>query len=179
MPGSTLLKIEGLHQFENAHRRASWLLWWHRLARRRQTLIPFDAIRPLLAQRSALDRGIAEIPIASIVGSAGRAMDFDPVFRPLRTTLRHRWVAVRRLLQTVGWEPIIVYKVGDIYFVEDGHHRVSVARNSGLSLIEARVYEFPVTTAIGPRDSLATILKKLRATHHPAPLTSVAACACV
>jgi hypothetical protein len=42
-----------------------------------------------------------------------------------------------------GYPPIEVYKVGDVYFVRDGNHRVSVARANGLTTIEAYVTEIP------------------------------------
>jgi hypothetical protein len=97
-----------------------------------------------------------------IAGSVDRADEFDRNFRPLSDALRHRWVQVRELQEMVGWEPIDVYQVGDLYFVQDGHHRVSVARQLGLHSIEAHVREFPLRAALAPTDSLAQIIAKVR-----------------
>ena len=78
--------------------------------------------------------GDEDIPVERIIGSLGRARDFDREFRPLKRHLRDRWVRVYLDLEADRWEPIRVHKLGDEYFVEDGHHRVSVARHTGHEL---------------------------------------------
>lgn len=88
-----------------------------------------------------------DIPIEQIVGTLNRQSDFDHKFRPLKSSLRDRWINVYQTLQNSGWAPILVHKVGDQYFVEDGHHRVSVARALGMKTIEANVWEHSVQTA--------------------------------
>ena len=70
-------------------------------------------------------------------------------FRPLNPVLKKRWINVHELSEDLGWEPITVHKIGDLYFVEDGHHRVSVARHSGWDTIEAQVYEQPLPAHSG------------------------------
>jgi hypothetical protein len=87
--------------------------------------------------------GMQEIPVAQITGSVDRSGDFDSSFRPLKSHLRDRWVNIYLLAQSGGWPTIRVYKVGDQYFVEDGHHRVSVARALGMLSIQAEVWEYP------------------------------------
>jgi hypothetical protein len=87
-------------------------------------------------------RGLQDIPVTRIVGSLGRSSDFDRDFRPLKKHLRDRWVRSFLHLETDAWEPILVHKVGEDYFVEDGHHRVSVARYAGLAFIQAEVWEY-------------------------------------
>jgi len=78
-----------------------------------------------------------------IVGSVGRCSDFDRGFLPVRASLRARWKRIDRAFHR-GEElpPVSLYKVGDSYFVEDGNHRVSVARYHGVEMIDALVTEF-------------------------------------
>lgn len=88
--------------------------------------------------------GMAEIPIQQIIGTLNRQSDFDRKFRPLKSYLRDRWVNVYLSLEKDGWPAIVVHKVGDNYYVEDGHHRVSIARLIGLTSIAANVWEYPI-----------------------------------
>jgi hypothetical protein len=91
---------------------------------------------------------IQEIDIDHIVGSLNRRDDFDYKFRPLKTIARDRWVNTHLTLDTDGWQPIIVHKVGSEYFVEDGHHRLSVANALGLKYIQAKIWEYPVVEVV-------------------------------
>jgi hypothetical protein len=86
--------------------------------------------------------GVTEIPIEKVVGSISRNNDFDHKFRPLKSNLRERWVNVYTSLEAENWPPIRVHKIGEIYYVEDGHHRVSVARTMGKAFIPAEVWEY-------------------------------------
>ena len=88
--------------------------------------------------------GTEDIPIEQIVGTVSRHSDFDHKFRPLNKHLCDRWVNVYLTLERDGWSPILVHKVGDHYYVEDGHHRVSIAQALGMTSIEAKVWEYPV-----------------------------------
>lgn len=90
--------------------------------------------------------GIHNIPTDRIVGTLGRNADFDGNFRPLKGHLRDRWVNAFIRLGSDGWAPIVVHKVGETYYVEDGHHRVSVARFEGMMFIEAEVWDHPCRT---------------------------------
>lgn len=85
--------------------------------------------------------GIQNIAIDSIIGTMGRNTDFDQDFRPLHEHLRDRWVNAYLLHDSDGWAPIVVHKLGDMYYVEDGHHRVSVAKTVGMLFIEAEVWD--------------------------------------
>lgn len=103
------------------------------------------AIFPEQAPRKSPNRkfiGMEEIPVEQIVGTLGRSKDFDHKFRPLKSYLRDRWLNVYLTLEKEEWPPIVVHKVGDQYYVEDGHHRVSVARLLGMMFIEAKVWEY-------------------------------------
>ena len=85
--------------------------------------------------------GLQSIPTEKIVGTISRTDDFDSEFRPRKGHLRDRWVNMFILLQSDRWAPIVVHKAGDVYYVEDGHHRVSVARSVGMKFIEAEVWD--------------------------------------
>lgn len=86
--------------------------------------------------------GVQEIATQGIIGTIGRQNDFDRQFRPLNTYLQERWVNAYLALEQDGWSPILVHKVGDLYYVEDGHHRVSVAQALGIAFIQAKVWEY-------------------------------------
>nr|WP_243697264.1 ParB N-terminal domain-containing protein [Aeromicrobium phragmitis] len=100
----------------------------------------FDEVVAALGRRAENYIGTKVIPLDAIVGSVDKTRDFDRRFRPTSARSRQRWERLARASRT-GEEipPIDVYRVGDYYFVRDGHHRVSVARSLGLKVIEARV----------------------------------------
>jgi len=87
--------------------------------------------------------GLKDIPVSEIIGTLYRHSDFDHQFRPLKKNLLDRWVNIYLLQEREGWPPILVHKVGDHFYVEDGHHRVSVARALGMVYIQANVWEYP------------------------------------
>jgi hypothetical protein len=95
--------------------------------------------------------GTKEIPVEKIIGSFNRVNDFDYQFRPLSKHLSDRWVNTYITLERDGWSPILVHKIGEHYYVEDGHHRVSVARSIGMAFIEAKLWEYSV-----PREQTET-----------------------
>src|SRR4051794_22190635 len=112
-------------------------------------MLPFEDVVAALGRVSETDLGLQVIPLDSIVGTVdGTSQTFDRSFRPASHQIRGRWqriAAARR--RGVAMPPIDVYRVADMHFVRDGHHRVSVARALGESTIEARVRE--VRTAVG------------------------------
>ena len=91
--------------------------------------------------------GVQDIPVSKITGSVDRSRDFSYDFRPLKKHLAERWAGAYMLSSMNSWPPVKVYKVGDRYFVEDGHHRVSVARFLGMVDIQAEVWEYAVKPA--------------------------------
>lgn len=133
-----------------------------RFLRRRPTeLLSLDDLKGPLQLRSLVDRGIHEIPLESIVGTLGRAREFNRAFLPRSDASRDRWSRVERLATgAAGYPPIEVYQVGEVYFVVDGHHRVSVARQLGAPAIEAHVQEFVTPVEVSAEDDLEAILLK-------------------
>lgn len=87
--------------------------------------------------------GVREVLLSKIVGSVEKAQDFDKDFNPIREESRVRWVNVYlKSLEDGSLPPVILYKIKEEYFVYDGNHRVSVAKNLNFHSIEAEVYEF-------------------------------------
>jgi hypothetical protein len=111
-------------------------------------MLPFDEVVAALGRRSQRDAGLKWIPLDSIVGTVDRRLgQFDRAFRPGSADSRGRWervAAARRRGDDLP--PIRVYRIGELHFVEDGHHRVSVARSLGDTKIQAHVTE--VRTAL-------------------------------
>ena len=110
-------------------------------------ILPFDEVVAALGRTGERRLGLQVVPLGSIVGSVDRTRDFDRWFRPRSQRTRERWERLARA-QRRGEPipPIDLYKVGELYFVRDGHHRVSVAHALGLRSIDAFVTE--VTTRI-------------------------------
>jgi hypothetical protein len=87
--------------------------------------------------------GIRTVALDQIHGSESRANGFDFHFHPLDERMQSRWVSVAQARQNdVALPPVELIKVGNDYFVRDGHHRISVAHAFGESFIEAEVIEW-------------------------------------
>jgi hypothetical protein len=128
--------------FDRALRRARLYGLLAAVARRPNGLLPYaEALRGFAVEGESY-RGVAAVPVERIVGSMDRASDFDRDFRPRRADTAARWQRVA-LAHHAGVElpPVSLYRVGDAYFVVDGHHRVSAARALGRVFIDAVVIE--------------------------------------
>jgi len=126
-----------------------------------RTLLPFEEVRSRINIRGQHDRGLQTVSLANIVGSEGRYSDFDRSFLPRHEVTRDRWKNVDRAhYNDINLPPIELYQIGDVYFVRDGNHRVSVARQQGQQYIDAQVIELvsdvPVRADI-TQDDLATL----------------------
>jgi hypothetical protein len=105
-------------------------------------ILPFEEVVEALGRTGQHDLGLQVVPLDAVVGSVDRAVDFDRGFRPTSPRLRSRWeriAAAQRRGESMP--PVSLFKVGDLYFVRDGHHRVSVAKSLGRSDIDAYVTE--------------------------------------
>jgi hypothetical protein len=127
----------------------------HRLAARLRRepgdvalILPFDEVVEALGRVSERSLGLQTIELDSIVGTVGRTGEFDRSFRPTSNRTRPRWERIANA-QRRGKDmpPISVYRIGEMHFVRDGHHRVSVARAQSRKLIDAYVTE--VVTRVG------------------------------
>ncbi len=134
--------IAALEDFRRARRQALMQEVLARLTRQSNELLSYEDVRRALRLANQVDRGLQEVPLDAIVGSVGRYQDFTRGFFPRADQMEYRWTQVRlAATDPKGWPPIEVYKIGDAYFVLDGNHRVSVARQLGLKTIQAYVTE--------------------------------------
>ena len=146
-----------LMDFRRARRQAERERLRARLAGRSAQLLSYEEVRRMLRARSSREVGLQDIPLDAIVGSVDRYTDFTRSFLPLRDSDQERWARVQtQVNKMAGLPPIEVYQVGDAYFVRDGNHRVSVARQMGASHIEAYVTRIetrvPLTPDVQPQD---------------------------
>jgi hypothetical protein len=109
-------------------------------------ILPFDEVVAALGYEGEQFVGLKTIKLSALVGTVDSRRDFDRRFRPTSTRVRERWERLA-LAQRRGepMPPIDVYRVGDVYFVRDGHHRVSIALASGQTTIDAYVTEVRTT----------------------------------
>jgi hypothetical protein len=152
MPDSGLPRSDAKADFARERRRRALSHIAERMRREPDdvgVMLPFEEVVAALGRRGQVDLGVQPIPLDSIVGTVDRRKgDFDRAFRPASTEIRSRWeriAAARRRGEPMP--PIDVYRIGDLHFVLDGHHRVSVARALGDTDINAHVIE--VRTKLG------------------------------
>ncbi|MFB3817354.1 MAG: hypothetical protein ACE147_06805 [Candidatus Methylomirabilales bacterium] len=118
---------------------------------RRNGLLPYDRVKEKLRIGGPIYRGIRTVRLDQIVGSVNRYHDFDETFLPAHDRIASRWQRVdRAFYEDIGLPPVVLYQVGQVYFVVDGHHRVSVAKEQGQEFIEAEVRECKVKVPVGP-----------------------------
>src|SRR5690606_27324682 len=121
-------------------------------------LLSYEEIRRQFPIQGHIDRGLQEIPLSAIVGSVGRYRDFTRTFLPRHTGDASRWAQVKVAQVTQGVPPISVYQIGEVYFVRDGNHRVSVAQQMGSKTIEAYVTEVKTPVPLEPDDQLDDLI---------------------
>ena len=108
---------------------------------RPETLIALDEAERRLRPFNRAYLGVRTIPVRQIIGTDGRGADFDREFLPRRPGVAQRWRRVEEAFADAPFPPIVAYKLGDAYFVIDGHHRVAVARGRKMDSIDAEVTE--------------------------------------
>jgi hypothetical protein len=128
-----------------------------RLAGRQNRLLSFDEVKDKLHLRGSAYRGVHSVPVKNIIGSVNRYRDFDRAFLPTQDHTALRWKGINRAFyRSEELPPVKLYKIGDAYFVLDGNHRVSVAREHGVEFIDAEVIEVrsrvPLTPDINADD---------------------------
>lgn len=111
-------------------------------------IMPFEEVVEALGRRGQRSLGLQTIELDSIVGTVDRSREFDRSFNPTSGRVRARWEGIAEAQRRgKSLPPIKVFRIGDMHFVEDGHHRVSVARTVGDGKIDAYVTE--VLTEVG------------------------------
>ena len=115
------------------------------------TLLSYDEVKANLHIGGPIYRGVQTVRVDQIVGSLNRYHQFDRAFLPVEDQAASRWQNVdRAFYKDISLPPILLYKVGQVYFVVDGHHRVSVAREQGQEFIDADVRECATKVNITP-----------------------------
>lgn len=161
---TVVFDVAAKNDFEVALRKGFWrsVISW--FTHSQNDLLPFDQIRKSLPVRGQHDIGNQQVELDKIVGSIGRYQDFDRAFLPRRTNTRGRWESIDKAhLQDISLPPIELYKVGSVYFVKDGNHRVSVARERGQAYIDAYVIEIDVPFPITANTNVEEIIRKSEA----------------
>jgi len=120
-------------------------------------LLAFGEVSGKLRIGGPIYRGVQTVRLDQIIGSVQRYHDFDRAFLPVQSHTASRWIRVNRAwYEDVSLPPVLLYQVGEVYFVVDGHHRVSVAREQGQEYIDAEVracqVKVPVTPDLRPED---------------------------
>ncbi|MFN2203874.1 MAG: hypothetical protein ACK2UO_21945 [Caldilineaceae bacterium] len=121
-------------------------------------LLSFEDVRKHMHLTQKIDRGVQEIPLDHIRGSVGRYDDFTAEFLPKRAHLQERWQQVNMAMRAGDTPPIEVFQIGDAYFVLDGNHRVSIAKQEGVERIEAYVWEYPLVSVLDPDADINALL---------------------
>jgi hypothetical protein len=145
-PRSTgLSSIDAQHDFLRARRRAAIAKLIARLRGEPDDIgvvLPYEEVIEALGFVSERSTGLHVVPLDQIVGSVDRGRDFDRRFRPTSGRSRGRWEQIAAAARRgEAFPPIDLVKVGQLYFVRDGHHRVSVARALNRTDIDAYVTE--------------------------------------
>jgi hypothetical protein len=160
-----------IQDFRRARNRAALQRLVARITGRSTKLLSYEDVRRSLHASGVVSHSLREIPLDAIIGSVGRYNDFSRNLLPLQDADALRWARVKVAADGLaGLPPVEVYQIGEAYFVHDGHHRVSVARELGASHIQAYVTEIrskvPLSPDISPEGMIlkAEYAKFLRVT---------------
>src|SRR3712207_901640 len=130
------------------------------------SLLSFFEVRSALGAVEQVYLGMRIVPVAKIVGSVGRHRDFDRAFLPSKEDLGARWKKIDQMMHRAEeLPPISLYKIGDAYFVRDGNHRVSVARQRGVEMIDAEVVELRSRVPVDSELTAESLLHKMEQRH--------------
>lgn len=147
----THLELEGKLKFESARFHGFLADLKAHLFNQSSELWNFDEVKSKLRLQNPLYRGLQDIPVNRIVGSVGRYHDFTREFLPKNDDMQDRWSHVYAQMYSMeGVPPIDVYQVDDVYFVRDGNHRVSIARQGKYDTIQAHVTELDTPIDLEP-----------------------------
>ena len=141
--------------FLRVRRRQAMASLGRRLARTGdvEAMLPFDEVIAELGRLTEVDRGLQVVALDAIIGTVERGKEFDRDFRPTSSQVRGRWERIAQMMRRgEPLPPVSLFRVGEVYFVRDGHHRVSVARALGRREIEGSVVE--IVTRVGAERGL-------------------------
>ncbi len=125
-------------------------------------LLSFDEVKKALGAVDQVYLGMRTVPVEKVVGSVGRHRDFDRAFLPSKGGSGSRWKKIDEMMHRAEeLPPVSLYKIGDAYFVQDGNHRISVARQLGVEMIDAEVTELRSRVPIDSALTAENLLHKL------------------
>jgi len=154
---------KALEDFKRARGKAAMQRFWAGVRGESLDLLQFDEISAKLHAVNKSSKVLESVPLNKIIGSVGRTSDFDRNFLPLSDADEHRWANVQtHMISPIskGLPPVDLYKIGGAYFVLDGNHRVSVAKQAGFDEIEAYVTEIRTKVAIDSNISAEELIRK-------------------
>ena len=154
---------KALDDFHRLRGKAALERFWAGIRGESLDLLPYDEVSSKLRAVSQTNIGLQQVPLGNIIGSVNRTSDFDRNFRPLSDDDRSRWADVKTAMTspyTAGVPPVSLYKIGDAYFVLDGNHRISIAKEMGLDSIEAYVTEVKTKVALSSSFTLEELVEK-------------------
>ncbi len=137
---SKVFTIEALRLYDVVRHQGVLSKLWSMLTGHSRRLLDLETVRHAINVTNRHYIGIQTVPMTQIRGSEGRSREFDTRFRPRQSYTKERWInlaVVHR--QGRSLPPVELIQIGDVYFVRDGHHRISVAQAMGQEQIEATV----------------------------------------
>ncbi len=145
--------LDGMDRYRRSLTRAQLVDLMGAVTGAKTDLVSYDEVANRLRSRQQIEMGTQMVPLSKIVGSVGRYRDFTRTFLPRQGINAERWARVDAVMNSMeGFPPVELYRIGDVYFVRDGNHRVSVARANNLEQIEAYVTEIPTNVLLTQED---------------------------
>jgi hypothetical protein len=133
-----------------------------RRSRRDDRLLELDEVERRLQPFGRRYLGVQGIPLDALVGTDSRASSFTRDFRPLHAFSRDRLRSLEQAFSDGAFPPIVAVKLGESYFVIDGHHRAALARRAGAAQIDADVTELIARVPLpAGADMLEVVLREL------------------
>lgn len=158
-PSSALYRIIARVDFDVAFRKGFWRSIFSWLTKSDNKLLPFDEAKKRYRFRGQHSIGLKEVLLENVVGSVGRYHDFDKAFLPRQKFTQSRWMSIdEAYLKDISLPAIEIYKIRSDYFVKDGNHRVSVARERGQKFIDAHIVELELDELF---DEYADLIEKI------------------
>ena len=154
---------KALDDFHRLRSKAALDRFWAGIRGESLDLLPYDEVSSKLRAVSQTNLGLKQVPLENIIGSVNRTSDFDRNFRPLSDDDSSRWADVKTAMTslfTAGVPPVSLYKIGEAYFVLDGNHRISIAKQMGLDSIEAYVTEVKTKVPLSSSFTLEELVEK-------------------
>lgn len=154
---------KALEDFHRLRSKAALDRFWAGIRGESLDLLAYDEVSSKLRAVSQTNLGLQQVALKNIIGSVNRTSDFDRNFRPLSDGDSTRWADVKAAMTSpfaAGVPPVTLYKIGEAYFVMDGNHRISIAKEMGLDSVEAYVTEVKTKVSLSSSFTLEELAEK-------------------